>query len=83
MVAMPPDRRSARRVSELRTEPLWGLQCDSLRMSGGVVFYKAKINFALGISHAGRRLITASANCSVDKVPPMSPVFSPSCNARS
>ena len=25
---MPPDWRSTRRVSELRTEPLWGLQCD-------------------------------------------------------
>ncbi len=28
MFTVPPDWRSTRRVSELRTEPLWGLQCD-------------------------------------------------------
>jgi hypothetical protein len=45
MLTVPPDWRSTRRVSELRTEPLWGLQCDRSE-SQAALFFKIAIDHA-------------------------------------
>ena len=108
MLTVPPDWRGTRRVSELRTEPLWGLQCDRSESQAALFFKNCNRSCApstrrqrvlrcIALRCTSRtsihclasrvnyksRLITASANCSVESVPPMSPVFSPSCSARS
>jgi hypothetical protein len=45
MLTVPPDWRGTRRVSELRTEPLWGLQCDRSE-SQAALFFKIAIDHA-------------------------------------
>ena len=45
MLTVPPDWRGTRRVSELRTEPLWGLQCDRSE-SQAALFFKIVIDHA-------------------------------------
>ena len=55
MLTVPPDWRGTRRVSELRTEPLWGLQCDRSES-------QAALFFKIAIDHA-RRQRAVNAYC--------------------
>ena len=50
---MPPDWRSTRRVSELRTEPLWGLQCDrSESQAAFFILHNATLRAIHGANHS-------------------------------
>ena len=64
MLTVPPDWRGTRRVSELRTEPLWGLQCDRSE-SQAALFFKIAIDHALRecalhcVAHLARQFIVS------------------------